>query len=158
MNKLIAALAVLFSSLLAVLAQTSNVKVDGLAADVTVRRDSRGIPYIEAGSDKDVYFAQGFITASDRLWQMDLMRRVARGETAEIFGKRTLEEDQRWRRFNFSRIADENLKYLSPDLVAALESYARGVNAFIATLDDEHLPAEFRLFQYRPSPWRASDT
>ena len=58
----------------------------GLKNEVSVRRDDRGIPYIEAKNDADLYFAQGYVTASDRLWQMDLMRRLARGETAEIFG------------------------------------------------------------------------
>ena len=70
--------------------------------------------------------------ASDRLWQMDLYRRVARGETAEIFGKSVLEEDKRWRKFGFAQIAEENLKYTAPEVVRALENYARGVNAYIA--------------------------
>src|SRR4051794_12678996 len=69
----------------------------GLSSTVTVRHDARGIPYIEAKNETDLYFEQGYQTASDRLWQMDLLRRVARGETAEIFGKSTLEEDKRWR-------------------------------------------------------------
>src|SRR3954468_4086339 len=100
----------LFSSLfaiavlcVAVTGQSPTTKVvdAGLKDEVTVRRDGRGIPYIEARSDADLYFAQGYVTASDRLWQMDLMRRLARGETAEIFGKAVLEEDMRWRRFGF---------------------------------------------------------
>src|SRR5687767_7332968 len=61
--------------------------LNGLKANVTVRRDGRSIPFIEATNDADLYFAQGYVTASDRLWQMDLLRRVAREETAEIFGK-----------------------------------------------------------------------
>lgn len=130
----------------------------GLGSEVTVRRDARHIPYIEAANDADLYFAQGYVTASDRLWQMDLMRRLARGETAEIFGKASLEEDKRWRRYNFSKIADDNLQYLSPRLRAALSSYAAGVNAFIATLNGETIPVEFRLLQYKPGEWRPSDT
>src|SRR5690349_22090675 len=97
-----------------------------LKGDVTIRRDARGIPYIEAASDADLYFAQGYVTASDRLWQMDLMRRLARGETAGIFGSAVLEEDKRWRRFNFAKVAEENLKYTSPDMLAVLDDYARG--------------------------------
>lgn len=142
----------------AVHAQTPSKPVDGLKANVTVRRDSRSIPYIEAASDADLYFAQGYVTASDRLWQMDLMRRLARGQTAEIFGAAALDQDKRWRRFNFSRIADDNLKYLSPDLRSALDSYARGVNAYIATLTTETTPVEFRILQYRPTAWLPSDT
>ncbi|MFZ1699369.1 MAG: penicillin acylase family protein [Pyrinomonadaceae bacterium] len=139
-------------------APATKVVESGLSSSVTVRRDSRGIPYIEAISDADVYFAQGYTVASDRLWQMDLMRRVARGETAEIFGKQALEEDKRWRRFNFARIAEENLKYLSPDLRTALDSYAQGVNAYIKTLDKESLPVEFKILQYFPREWTPADT
>ena len=127
-------------------------------ASVNVRRDARAIPYIEAQNDADLYFAQGYVTASDRLWQMDLLRRVARGESAEIFGKQTLEEDKRWRRYGFAKIAAESLQYLSPELRAALESYARGVNAYIASLDDKSLPIEFRLLQYKPREWTAADS
>src|SRR3954471_6034301 len=115
-----------------VFSQTTTTSVSGLKANVTVRRDHRHIPYIEAANDSDLYFAQGYETASDRLWQMDLMRRLARGETAEIFGTAALDQDKRWRRFNFSKIAEDNLKYLSPELLNALDSYARGVNAYIA--------------------------
>ena len=140
------------------LAQNSAIAVSGLKTNVTVRRDNRDIPYIEATSDADVYFAQGYVTASDRLWQMDLMRRLARGQTAEIFGNAALEQDKRWRRFNFSKIAEENIQYLSPDLQTALESYAKGVNAYIATLTQETLPVEFRILQYKPTPWLPTDT
>lgn len=136
----------------------SKINIGGVADQVTVRRDERSIPYIEAKSDADAYFAQGFVTASDRLWQMDLMRRLARGETAEIFGKATLEEDKRWRRFNFSKIAEEGIQFLTPDLRAALDSYAKGVNAYIATLDDKTLPVEFRILRYKPREWRSPDT
>src|SRR5688572_12123389 len=132
-----------------ILGQSRNSNVAGLSADVTVRRDNRSIPYIEAKSDADLYFAQGYVTASDRLWQMDLLRRVARGETAEIFGTQTLEEDKRWRRFGFSSIAEQSLSELTPELRAALESYARGVNAYIATLDEKSWPVEFQILQYR---------
>src|SRR5258708_6909532 len=117
-----------------------TVPLSGLSNEVTVKRDGRGIPYISATKDADLYFVQGYITASDRLWQMDLMRRVARGQTAELFGKATLEEDRRWRRFGFSKIADDTLLYLSPELRSALENYSKGVNAYISTLDDKTIP------------------
>src|SRR6476646_7497256 len=93
-----------------------TVIIGDLKAEVTVRRDGRDIPYIEAKNDADLYFMQGYQTARDRLWQMDLMRRLARGETAEIFGNAALDQDKRWRRFNFSKIAEANLQYLSPEL------------------------------------------
>ena len=136
----------------------SSIRVTGLQAKVTVRKDSRAIPYIEASTDTDLYFVQGYVTASDRLWQMDLLRRVAAGETAEIFGRQTLEEDKRWRRFGFAAIANQSLAYLSPQLKTALEAYARGVNAYIASLDEKSLPVEFRILQYRPRDWNPSDS
>ena len=86
---------------------TQNLSVSGLKDSVTVRRDGRGIPYIEAKNDADLFFAQGYVTAQDRLWQMDLFRRVARGETAEIFGKAALDEDRRWRKLGFAQIVEE---------------------------------------------------
>ncbi len=136
----------------------TNTRVAGLKQNVTVRRDGRSIPYIEAKTEADLYFAQGYVTASDRLWQMDLLRRVARGETAEIFGKVVLEEDKRWRRFGFAKIAEESLALMSPDVKSALENYTRGVNAYIATLDQKNLPTEFQILQFRPRDWQPTDT
>ncbi len=136
----------------------TTTTIQGISREVTVRRDGRSIPYIEAKTDADLYFVQGYTTASDRLWQMDLMRRLARGETAEIFGKAVLEEDKRWRRFNFAKIAEENLEFLTPELRAALDNYAKGVNAYIASLDADTMPVEFKILQYRPRDWKASDT
>ncbi len=130
----------------------------GLKGSVSVRRDTRSIPYIEASNDADLYFVQGYVTASDRLWQMDLLRRVARGETAEIFGKSTLEEDKRWRRFGFAKIVDDSLVHLSPELRIALDNYVRGVNSYIAMLNDKSLPVEFRILQYKPREWTAADS
>jgi penicillin G amidase len=130
----------------------------GLKDSVTVRRDGRGIPYVEAKSDADLYFAQGFVTAQDRLWQMDLLRRVARGQTAELFGKAALEGDKRWRRFGFAAIVEETFQKFTPEHRAILENYARGVNAYVATLDAKSLPMEFQLLQYRPSEWLPTDS
>jgi len=137
---------------------TKNLSVSGLKSNVTVRRDARAIPYIEASNESDLYFAQGYITASDRLFQMDLMRRMSRGQLAEIFGKQVLEEDKRWRRMGFSRIAEESMSSLNPQLRQALDDYARGVNAFIASLDKDSMPPEFKILQYQPAEWKPTDT
>src|SRR5688572_5184560 len=101
MKKTVLTLLVFVLTVTAIFAQRTppEVVLDGLKGNVTVRRDARSIPYIEAQNDPDLYFAQGYLTASDRLWQMDLLRRVVRGETAEIFGKTTLEQDKYWRRY-----------------------------------------------------------
>jgi len=135
-----------------------TLSVAGLKENVTVRRDGRGIPYIEAKSEADLYFAQGFVMAGDRLWQMDLLRRVAGGETAEIFGAAALEEDKRWRKFGFAKIAADTLPLMTAEVRSSLENYARGVNAFVATLDDKSLPVEFKILQFRPREWRATDS
>ncbi|MDQ4123409.1 MAG: penicillin acylase family protein [Acidobacteriota bacterium] len=137
---------------------TTELKISGLRDKVTIRRDERGIPYIEARNEADLYFAQGYVTAHDRLWQMDLYRRVARGETSEIFGNMVLEEDKRWRKFGFASVAEETVKALPADTRATLENYARGVNAFIAAIDEKTLPIEFRILQYRPREWRPADS
>ncbi|MBK9165732.1 MAG: penicillin acylase family protein [Acidobacteria bacterium] len=136
----------------------SEARLAGLQKEVTVTRDGRSIPYIEAANEADLYFMQGYTVASDRLWQMDLLRRVARGETAEIFGRATIEEDKRWRRYGFAAIAEATLPNLPADARAALENYARGVNAYIASLTEETTPMEFRILRYKPREWTPADT
>ena len=129
-----------------------------LSANATVRRDGRGIPYIEAANDRDLYYLQGRETAKDRLWQMELLRRVARGQVSELFGKLTLEEDKRWRRFGFSQIAEQALPLLDSRLRLALEAYACGVNDVIDSMADEELPSEFKVLKIRPRHWMPTDT
>src|SRR3977135_1214609 len=102
-----------------------TISLPGLHGGVTVRRDERGIPYIEAANDEDLYFAQGYVTAADRLWQMDVMRRTARGELSEIFGQATLGEDKRHRTLGFARILEESAAHLPADLSRALDAYAK---------------------------------
>jgi penicillin G amidase len=138
--------------------QVQEVTIESLKEKVTIRRDNRWIPYIEASNEDDLYFAQGYIMASDRLWQMDLLRRVAKGETAEIFGKTMLEQDKYWRRFGFSQVVEKSYEILDPKLKKALENYSRGVNAYIRSLDEKSLPTEFRLLQYKPKEWKPTDT
>ncbi len=130
--------------------------IPGLRNRVTVRRDERGIPHIEATNDDDLFLAQGYVTASDRLWQMDLYRRSVRGELSEIFGQATLAEDKRHRAFGFAQVLDQNVARLQPDLKRMLEAYAKGVNAFIDSV--KTLPPEFIILQYKPQPWRPSDS
>ena len=137
---------------------TVEFQVDGLQKPVTIRRDERGVPYIEAQNEPDLFFAQGYVTASDRLWQMDLLRRVARGESAEIFGQTTLDEDKRWRKFGFAAIAKKTLPKIAPEARAAFDNYARGVNAYLNNLKPEDLPVECKILQYRPREWQPEDS
>ncbi|HMF58397.1 MAG TPA: penicillin acylase family protein, partial [Pyrinomonadaceae bacterium] len=152
-----------FSALQTASAQTGapasrSIQIPGVRERVTVARDERGIPYIEATNDSDLYFAQGYVTASDRLWQMELFRRTARGELAEIFGNAALNEDKRHRTLGFGTLADAQVATLPPKLRAVLEDYARGVNAYIASRDANNLPPEFKILQLKPRPWTVSDS
>ncbi|HEV2493809.1 MAG TPA: penicillin acylase family protein [Terriglobia bacterium] len=131
--------------------------VAGLENQVGVRRDARGVPHLKASSLDDLMFAEGYVTAQDRLWQMDLSRRLARGELSEIFGKRTLALDTENRKLGFPEVAEHGIQELDPDSRQVLAAYARGVNAFISTHLDR-LPIEFVLLHYRPRPWREADS
>src|SRR5437773_6668254 len=137
---------------------SQTLQLSGLRDRVTVRRDERGIPYIEAANDADLYFAQGFVTASDRLWQMDLLRRTVRGELSEIFGNPVLGQDKTHRVFGFAGILDEAVSHAPANLSVATKAYADGVNAFIDSRIDQNLPPEFLLLQYKPRHWTPADS
>ena len=139
-------------------ASTKTLAVAGLRDRVTVRRDERGIPYIEAKNDEDLYFAQGYVVASDRLWQMDLLRRNERGELAEVLGNAVLEQDKQHRTLGFAQEVAIEIAKASPGARAVLEAYAKGVNAYIASLDLKTLPPEFQILQYKPKPWTPADS
>jgi penicillin G amidase len=140
------------------IAEGFTITLAGLRDRVTVRRDERGVPYIEAKNDEDLYFAQGYVTAGDRLWQMDLMRRSERGELAEILGSAALEQDKQHRTLGLAQVVDAELARATPSARAVLEAYARGVNAYIASLDGKSLPPEFQILQYKPKPWLLTDS
>lgn len=133
-----------------------TLKVDGLSAPVTVLRDARGVPHLRAQSVEDAVFAQGYVTAQDRLWQMDLNRLHAEGRLSEIFGDRTLRLDIESRTLGLPRLAEQGLADLDPGARALLASYTRGVNTFIESHRDR-LPLEFQLLRYQPQPWRDID-
>jgi penicillin amidase len=132
-----------------------SLRLSGLAADVTVRRDAYGVPHIRAASVPDLMRAQGYVTAQDRLWQMDVLRRRALGELSEAFGEGLLPADREMRTLGLNRAAREAEALLPPDVGDALHSYAAGVNAF---MEAHPLPLEFRLLRYRPRPWTRVDT
>jgi penicillin amidase len=129
----------------------------GLSAPVTVRRDAHGVPHIEAATQDDLFLAQGYVTAQDRLWQMDTFRRNANGELAEILGSSLVKHDRAQRVFQFRLTAQRIYDNLDPADRARLDDYARGVNLFIAQHQGS-LPAEFRLLHYRPQPWTGADS
>ena len=122
-----------------------------------ILRDARGVPHIRAQSLGDALFAQGYVTAQDRLWQMDLSRRNAEGELSEVLGNRTLRMDIESRTLGFPQVAASALADLSPDERSLLSAYTRGVNAFIDSHRDR-LPLEFLIVRYQPKPWRDFDS
>jgi len=134
-----------------------RLTVYGLAAPVSVQRDARGVPHIQAASLDDLVFAQGYITAQDRLWQMDLLRRYTAGQMAAILGRGMLNHDRLQRTLQLRAAADRAAAALPADQKHWLEVYARGVNASIAAQHD-HLPVEFRLIGYQPAPWTPRDS
>lgn len=134
-----------------------TIKVAGLKAPVQVLRDAHGVPHLRAQSMNDLSFAQGYVTAQDRLWQMDLSRRLADGELSEIFGKRTLELDIENRTLGFREASERAVRELDPKALEFITAYTAGVNAFISTHRD-HLPIEFALLHYQPRLWRDADS
>lgn len=139
------------------LPQTAGAVAAPIEARATVSRDSLGVPHISAGSVQDALFLQGFVTAQDRLWQMDALRRLAAGELAEVIGPSMLESDRRMRRLRLRRIAENYYGSIPPKDRAALAAYARGVNYFLETHRDR-LPLEFSLLGYDPRPWTVVDS
>lgn len=129
----------------------------GLAAPVTVARDTHGIPHIQASSIDDLVYAQGYITAQDRLWQMELLRRHAAGTLAEILGPTLIDHDRLQRTLQIRDAADRAIQVLPADQKHFLEAYARGVNASILAQHDR-LPLEFRVLQFTPGAWTPRDS
>ncbi|HEY3627331.1 MAG TPA: penicillin acylase family protein [Terracidiphilus sp.] len=137
-----------------------DLRLAGLSAPVIVRRDAHGVPHIEAASQDDMLVAQGYVTAQDRLWQMDLYRRNSYGELAEILGGSLVNHDMTQRVLGFRKTAQRIYASLAVDDRRRMDDYARGVNLFIDSVDQhrDKLPLEFRLLMYKPKPWTGQDS
>lgn len=129
----------------------------GVSDKVTVAFDRLGEPHISAANLDDSLFAQGYLTAQERMWQMDGLRRRAAGDLCEIVGPAALELDEESRRLRMRRIAEEAVITLPAADRAAFAAYARGVNAYIDT-HRGRLPLEFTVLGYDPLPWSVVDT
>jgi penicillin amidase len=138
------------------LPQRSGAVAAPVGAPATVSLDSLGVPHIHAASQEDAFIAQGYVTAQDRLWQMDSLRRLSGGNLAEIVGPGALELDREARQLRLRRIAEEGYTRLAPEDRAAFAAYTLGVNQFIAT-HLNNLPVEFTLLGYQPKPWSVVD-
>ena len=128
-----------------------NVSVQGIKEEVTILRDTFGIPHVYAQNEWDLYKAVGFTMAQDRLWQMDLLRRVTQGRLSEILGKDQLNTDLLMRALRIQEKSETILASADPKIVASLQSFADGVNNYI---ENYPLPPEFKVLGYKPEPWQ----
>jgi penicillin amidase len=157
---LVTVVALFFADVL--LGMRTHARYDGardglrlLHGPVTVLRDDRGVPHIVAHDEHDVFFAQGYAEGSDRLFQMDLLRRFVEGDLAQVFGRAALASDERERAVPVRGIVAVQWQRLDPHAKEILGAFSDGVNAAI---DREPLPVEFRLLDYRPKPWSPEDS
>ncbi len=135
---------------------SGSVRVSGVSGEIEIIRDSRGIPHIFAGTDDDAIFALGYAHAQDRLWQMEVHRRIGAGRMSEVFGEPTMKTDMFLRTLGVYRAAENAWKHLGPSTQAVFKTYVAGVNAFLA--EKQILPPEFLLLGVRPEPWTVIDS
>ncbi len=134
-----------------------SVSLPALKEGVIVDRDPWGRPWIRAKSVEDLVTAQGYVMAQDRLWQMDLLRRAAAGDLAEIFGDMALDIDKENRTLGMRVAAERAAADSSPEIRGLLDAYAQGVNQYIQERT-RRLPIEFLALNYKPRPWTPADT
>ena len=132
-----------------------TLRIGGLLEPVTVVYDQRRVPHIFAKNDRDLFFAQGYVTARDRLWQMEFQTAAAAGRLAEILGPAALERDRYQRRVGLVHGARNTLKVMmaAPETRLSVTAYTEGVNAYIGSLRGEDYPIEYKLLGYGPGPW-----
>lgn len=138
-------------------ADSGTIKVSGLKEKVNIYSDHYGVPHIVASENEDMYYALGYMHAKDRLWQMDLFRRVAEGRLSEILGKETIEYDKLYRTLGFKNLSLKLYNNLSNDSKRILDSYVKGVNQFIKD-NIKNLPFEFDVLNYKPEEWRPENS
>ena len=131
--------------------------VTGLDAPVEIVRDANAIPHIYAQSARDGAFAMGYVHAQDRLWQLELQRRIGQARLAAVVGEPAVEPDKFLRTLGLYRVAERNFEALSAETQAIYEAYALGVNAYLETRSGL-LPPEFILLGHEPEPWRPADS
>ncbi|RYU08419.1 penicillin acylase family protein [Nocardioides iriomotensis] len=140
-----------------------EIKVPGLGADVDVLRDAQGVPQIYADTTHDLFYAQGFVQAQDRFYEMDVRRHITAGRLSEMLGEDALDTDKFIRTMGWRRVAEEELSLLDPETLTYLEAFSDGVNAYI----DSHSPSEMSLeysvlalngLDYAPEEWTPADS
>ncbi len=133
-----------------------EIVVPGLGSEVTVYRDGRGMPHIYASNDHDLYYSVGYVMAQERLWFMDLIRRVTTGRLSEVMGADLVETDKFLRCLEMTGKSIMVLENEEPEVLSYMQAYADGVNASIDALGRK-LPPEFRILGYKPEPWKLED-
>lgn len=137
--------------------RSGTLKLAGLRGSVEVVFDERGVPHVYAASERDAVMAVGYLHAQERLWQMDLMRRAVTGRLSEIFGSVTAPVDRKFRTLGLWHAAENDMARLDPDVLALLDAYVSGVNAYVDTLRTVR-PPEFLAMRYRPEKWTLRDS
>ncbi|HEY7044267.1 MAG TPA: penicillin acylase family protein, partial [Nocardioidaceae bacterium] len=142
---------------------SGTLTLKGLDAKVTVLRDSHGIPQIYADTSNDLFFAQGYVQAQDRFFQMDFRRHVTAGTLSSLFGTDALETDEVVRTMGWRRVAEQELSLISPETRRYLEAFSNGVNAYLTDHDGATLSLEYAVLgldgvQYTPDPWTPVDS
>jgi penicillin G amidase len=134
---------------------TITTPVQGLKQGVTVWLDNRMVPHIHADNETDVYYAQGYIHAYFRMWQMDMQTRAAAGRISEVAGEKALNYDRMQRRKGMVYAAEQSLKAMEAEPVTKdmLDAYTQGINQYISTLTYKDLPIEYKLMNFWPEPW-----
>lgn len=141
-----------------------ELRVPGLAGNVEIYRDKAGIPHIYADTSEDLFLAQGYVHAQDRFWEMDFRRHVTAGRLSELFGKATLDNDKAIRTMGWRRVAEQELPLLNDKTKRYLESYAKGVNAWLTAHPDasdrslEYSVLKLQNGGYSPEPWTILDS
>ena len=148
------ALSIWLRSTRPVVSGTFTVGNGDISSEVTIQRDKWGVPEIRAGNPEDMFWASGFVHAADRMFQMDLIRRLSTGRLAEIFGKRALESDKEQMDLMIPEGIERSLEGIDSRLMKLVESYCRGVNYYVENFP---LPPEFKLLGYTPAPWTTRD-
>jgi penicillin amidase len=135
---------------------TGTNTLPGLKAEVRVKTDQYGVPHIFAKDEDDLFYAQGYITARERMFQMEVTRLAGRGELSSLFGERTADQDRFLKTVGFNRLARSEYETTSPELKRVIEAYVDGVNACIT--ETAHLPREFVILGARPQLWKPEDS
>lgn len=140
-----------------------EIRLTGLGGPVNVYRDDHGIPHIYGSSLEDIFFAQGYVHAQDRFWQMDVNRHIGRGRTAEMFGEGGVGNDLFLRTLGWERIAEEEYQLLEPETRQMLDAYVEGVNAYLTDHKGTSISLEYGVLNlinpdYQLAPWSPIDT